>query len=114
MIMCFIMFMAFYTQLNTVRSMPSDLKKALPRIPILKKDKYVESGRKLAGLHLNYETVEVYSEVVIEGKANPSFKVTKMKHPKKGVLDKNVLNMDITITNICQKTYEYVVNGRPA
>ncbi|WP_411983770.1 type ISP restriction/modification enzyme [Bacillus subtilis] len=94
--------------------MPSDLKKALPRIPILKKDKYVESGRKLAGLHLNYETVEVFSEVVIEGKTNPSFKVTNMKHPKKGVLDKNVLNMDITITNIREKTYEYVVNDRPA
>src|SRR5699024_2864374 len=33
-----------------------DLKKDLPRIPLLKnKEKYVEVGRKLADLHLNYE-----------------------------------------------------------
>ncbi|MGH0689591.1 DEAD/DEAH box helicase [Bacillus pacificus] len=93
----------------------NDLKKALPRIPILKnKEKYVEVGKKLADLHLNYETVEPYSKVVIEGKATPSYKVTRMKHPKKGVKDKIVFNADITITNIPEKAYEYVVNGRPA
>ncbi|ASK17188.1 DEAD/DEAH box helicase family protein [Bacillus cereus] len=93
----------------------NDLKKTLPRIPILKnKDQYVEIGRKLADLHLKYETVEPYSEIVIEGKATPSYKVTRMKHPKKGVKDKIVFNTDITITNIPEKAYEYVVNGRSA
>src|SRR5699024_943548 len=53
-------------------------------------------------------------KVVIEGKTNPSYKVEKMKHPKRGVLDKIVFNNDITITNIPEKAYEYVVNGRPA
>ncbi|WP_425622522.1 type ISP restriction/modification enzyme [Brevibacillus borstelensis] len=93
----------------------NNLKKELPRIPILKnKEKFTEVGRKLANLHLNYETIDPYSEVVIEGKANPSYKVKKMKHPKKGILDKIVFNTDITITNIPEKAYEYVVNGRSA
>ncbi|MFJ7684338.1 DEAD/DEAH box helicase [Peribacillus butanolivorans] len=93
----------------------NDLTKGLPRIPILKnKEKFVEVGRKLADFHLNYEKVEPYPDVVIEGKANPSYKVTKIKHPKKGMLDKIVFNSDLTITNIPEKAYEYVVNGRPA
>ncbi|MGI2851611.1 DEAD/DEAH box helicase [Bacillus cytotoxicus] len=93
----------------------NDLSKEIPRIPLLKnKEKYIETGRKLADLHLNYETVEPYSDVVIEGKAKPSYRVKKMKHPKKGVLDKIVFNTDITISNIPEKAYEYVVNGRPA
>jgi predicted helicase len=93
----------------------NDLSKQLPRIPLLKnKEQYVEIGRKLADIHLNYEKVEPYSEVIIEGKTNPSYKVKKMKHPKKGELDKIVFNNDITISNIPNKAYEYVVNGRPA
>ncbi|MED4313571.1 helicase, partial [Heyndrickxia coagulans] len=93
----------------------NNLKKELPRIPVLKnKEKFVDIGRKLADLHLNYEMVEPYSDVVIEAKASPSYKVKKMKHPKKDVLDKIVFNTDITISNIPEKAYEYVVNGRPA
>lgn len=75
----------------------SDLKKELPRIPKLKnKEKFIEIGRKLADIHLNYESVPPYDGVDFEGKANPSYKVTKMKHPKKDVLDKIVFNKDIT------------------
>ena len=55
--------------------------------------------------------VDQYSNVVIESKSNPSYKVQKMKHPKKGVLDQIVFNNDITISNIPAKAYEYVVNG---
>ncbi|CDM14335.1 hypothetical protein SEB_01798 [Staphylococcus epidermidis PM221] len=46
--------------------------------------------------------------------SNPSYKVTKMKHPKKGVLDTIIYNEHIIIKNIPEKAYEYVVNGRPA
>lgn len=93
----------------------NDLKKALPKIPKLKnKDLYISVGKELCNLHLNYEIVEPYSDVIIEGKTNPSFKVTKMKHPKKNILDKIVFNSDITITNIPEKAYEYIVNGKPA
>lgn len=93
----------------------NNLKKELPRIPILKnKKKFVEVGKRLADLHLNYESVEPYSNVVIMSRENPSYKVIKMKHPKKDALDTIVFNSDITISNIPEKAYEYVVNGRPA
>lgn len=94
----------------------SDLKKELPRIPkVRSKEKYVEIGKKLADLHLNYEDVPAYDGVSIVFKSdNPSFKVKKMKHPKRGQLDTIIFNEDIVITDIPERAYEYVVNGKPA
>lgn len=94
----------------------NDLNKALPRIPILKnREKFVEVGRKLANLHLNYERVPVFELVNIEYRSQkPSYRVQKMKHPKRGQLNTIIFNSDITISNIPEKAYEYVVNGRPA
>lgn len=93
----------------------NDLRKSVPRIPILKeKNKFVEIGKMLADLHINYESVTPFKELTIESKSNPSYKVKKMKHPKRGVLDKIIFNNDITISNIPEKAYEYIVNGRPA
>ncbi|HCZ1953640.1 TPA: helicase [Staphylococcus aureus] len=37
-----------------------------------------------------------------------------MKHPKKEVLDTVIYNTDITVTNIPNKVYNYIVNGKPA
>src|SRR5699024_9823567 len=46
----------------------NDLSKAFPRIPILKDSRqYVKVGQELVKLHLNYESVEPYSNVIIEG-----------------------------------------------
>lgn len=93
-----------------------ELYKTIPRIPKVKeKEKYVEIGEKLANLHLNYEDVPVYDGVNIIFKSdNPSFKVKKMKHPKRGQLDTIIFNEDIVITDIPERAYEYVVNGKPA
>lgn len=93
----------------------NDLKKDLARIPIVKqKDKYVEIGKALMDLHLNYEEVPVYDDVDIQLSAQPSYKVTKMKFNKKGDRSAIVYNNDITIKNIPEKAYEYMVNGRSA
>lgn len=94
----------------------SDLKKAFPRIPILKnKEKYVEIGRKLTDLHLNYENQPSWEGVDVQiSHSEPSYKVTKMKHSKKDKLDNIIYNESIKIVNIPEKAYEYVVNGRPA
>ncbi|BDX42379.1 hypothetical protein K6D_24530 (plasmid) [Enterococcus faecium] len=94
----------------------NDLKKALPRIPLLKdKEKYIEIGRELARLHLNYEHQSSWDGVVVATDSpNPNYRVKKMKHPKRGVLDTIIYNEDITIKNIPEKAYEYIVNGRPA
>lgn len=94
----------------------NDLNKDFPRIPHLKeKNDYVKVGRKLAELHLNYENQSSWNGVeVVISNSNPNYRVTKMKHPKKGVLDTIIYNEHITIKNIPEKAYEYVVNGRPA
>ena len=102
----------------------NDLKKDLARIPIVKdKKKYVEIGKKLMDLHLNYEEVPMYEGASIESKNDPSYKVKKMKFAKvrnaeTGKLEKDrstiIFNTDITIKNIPEKAYEYVVNGKSA
>ncbi len=102
----------------------NDLKKDLARIPVVaEKEKYVEVGKKLMDLHINYEEVPVYDGVQIVARENPSYVVKKMKFGKKrdaesGKLEKDkstiVFNTDITIKDIPEKAYEYVVNGRSA
>lgn len=94
----------------------NDLQKALPRIPTVKyKEKYIDIGYKLADLHLNYENQPNWNGVeTVLNSSNLNYKVTKMKHPKKGGLDTILYNEHITIKNIPKKAYEYVVNGRPA
>lgn len=93
----------------------NDLKKDLARIPIVKhKEKYVEVGKALMDFHLNYEEVPVYDDVEIQLSAQPSYKVTKMKFIKKGDRSSIVFNSDITIKNIPEKAYDYMVNGRSA
>lgn len=53
----------------------NDLKKDLARIPIVKnKERYVEVGKALMDLHLNYEEIPVYNEVDVTPLVNPSYK----------------------------------------
>lgn len=102
----------------------NDLRKDLARIPIIKNvDKYVAIGQQLINLHLNYEEVPVYDDVDIQYKGEPSYKVTKMRFAKKrnsetGKLENDrstiIFNDSITVSNIPEKAYEYIVNGRSA
>ena len=101
----------------------NDLKKDLARIPIVKNiEKYVEIGKELMDIHLNYEEVPLYEDVDVNISKNPSYKVTKMKFAKKrdengksvNDLSTILFNNDITISSIPEKAYEYVVNGRSA
>ncbi|WP_214802414.1 type ISP restriction/modification enzyme [Exiguobacterium sp. ERU656] len=93
----------------------NDLIKGYPRIPNLKnREVFIEIGRKLVDLHVNYEMVPVFEGVTIEAKTNPSYSVTKMKYSKKGITDTIIFNQDIVIKNIPEKAYEYIVNGKTA
>ena len=103
-----------------VQKYDSDLKKATPRIPLLKnKEKIVEIGRKLANLHLNYEHQPSWEGVEVEI-SKPDYRVKKMKHPKmrnaqgKLVPDntKIIFNDNVTISGIPERAYKYVVNGK--
>lgn len=93
-----------------------ELTKDTPRIPILKnKQEFIDIGMKLIDLHLNYENVEPYSDVDIEFRSTtPSYKVKKMRFPKRDEKQTIIFNEDIRINNIPEKAYEYVVNGRSA
>lgn len=96
----------------------SDLKKCLPRIPIVESydtfRKFSDAGRKLSIIHLNYEKVEPYSKCNILTYPNANYKVTKMKFGKNKNRSIIEYNDKISITNIPLKVYEYVVNGKSA
>lgn len=96
----------------------NDLKKMLPRLPLLEDVRefwaFSKAGRKLADLHLNYESVPAFDGVTIIGAESGFYKVEKMRFPKKDQKDTILFNSKITIENIPAKAYEYVVNGKSA
>lgn len=51
---------------------------------------------------------------ILYNKENCFLSCSKSKHPKKDKVDTIVFNSDITITNIPEQAYEYVINGRSA
>ena len=108
---------------------------------------FSKAGRDLAHWHLNYETLECYKGVTIEGDAgtlacNPQsggaaakspnkqtgvsasrYRVEKMKFAKtrdpetnKSINDKTTVfyNAHLTIRDIPEAAYAYIVNGKPA
>jgi predicted helicase len=100
----------------------NDLKKMLPRLPLVDDVRdfwaFSKAGRALAELHLNYESVEAYKEVVVKGAESQNFEVEKMRFPK-GEKARDFpstihYNHSISIENIPKKAYEYVVNGKSA
>lgn len=108
-----------------------NLSKQLPRIPRMKKyadfAAFSQAGRDLAALHLNYESVPMFTGVRLVSKLNlalspkeifggtdADFRVVKMKFAKKEDKTRVIYNDKITIENIPQAAYEYVVNGKSA
>ena len=100
----------------------NNLKKEITRIPLV--DTYEmfwafsEAGKKLANLHLNYEQIKPYSKCKIFMYPGADYKVRKMKFgkSKNNNKDKTIIeyNAKITISNIPEKAYEYIVNGKSA
>lgn len=100
------------------RTFAADLKKMLPRLPLVEKPSdfwaFSKAGRALAELHLNYETQPPHPDVVVTGAEQGKFRVEKMRFPDKQ--DKTTIEYNpwITISHIPQEACEYVVNGRSA
>jgi predicted helicase len=96
----------------------NDLKKMLPRLPLVENVKdfwaFSKAGRQLAELHLNYETVTPSPDVIVTGDDGKTYIVDKMRFPKKDQKDTIHYNSKITVSNIPAKAYEYVVNGKSA
>ena len=96
----------------------NDLKKTLPRLPLVEDVKdfwaFSKAGRKLAEIHINYETIAPFKGVKVSGEDSVFYTVEKMRFPKKDQKDTILFNSKITISNIPEKAYEYVVNGKSA
>jgi predicted helicase len=94
----------------------ADLKKTLPRLFLVEKaedfQSFSQAGRKLADLHLNYETIKPYDQVVITGEDKGNFTVDKLRFVSRD--DKSAIqyNSAIRITGIPLPAYDYVVNGK--
>ena len=90
----------------------NDLKKELPRIPFAKDFwTFSKAGRKLAELHLNYETIEPWP---VKEESHGNFRVTKMRFPKKGIRHTIIYNDTCTLSEIPDEAYDYIVNGKSA
>ncbi len=95
----------------------ADLTKMLPRVPKVKDfAAFAEAGKKLAELHLNYETVEPYA-VTETTTSGANLKVEKMRYLKRGrETDKTtvIYNSGITVSGIPEAAHEYMLGSRSA
>ena len=102
-----------------------DLRKALPRIPIVERAEeffaFSKAGRRLAQLHLHYEDyahkaegVEVDERDYTAADEFAYYAVEKMRFPQKDERHTIIYNGHITLHNIPAEAYDYVVNGKSA
>ena len=105
----------------------SDLKKSLPRIPIVEDVNtfmdFYKAGKALANIHLNYEKAKPYSDCSVRVSdfvqadnytAFDHYYVTKMRFPSKNDKSSIIYNGNVRVDDIPAKAYEYVVNGKSA
>ena len=101
----------------------NNFQKDYARIPkVRNKDAFIDAGRQLRDLHINYEMIPPLSSIKINRRSpQPSYSVEKMKFSKqlvdgRRVNDKSIIifNSDIKIENIPEQAYEYEINGRSA
>ena len=91
----------------------ADLKKMLPRLPLVERfedfSAFSETGRQLAALHLNYETLDPYPLTEVGDFFDK--RIEKMSFPKK---DKTrvLVNSTLMLEGIPLEAHDYVVNGR--
>ncbi|WP_240668840.1 DEAD/DEAH box helicase [Helicobacter pylori] len=93
----------------------NSLTKEAPRIALSEDFKELSMlGKELAKLHLNYESGEMHTSVkhnlLENAEIEGYYDVVQMKKDKKG--DSIIYNQNITITQIPEKAFDYVVNGK--
>jgi len=96
----------------------ADLQKSLPRLPLVEDVKmfraFVTAGKKLAALHINYESIEPHPSVIIENDSDAP-RVQQMRFGKSnGEEDKSIIlfSDSIRIINIPLRAYDWQVNGK--
>ena len=105
----------------------ANLSKELPRIPCVKRVEdyraFRDAGQRLGELHVGYESIEPYPATIDTGDQplpndpETAYRVIKMRHPGSG-RNKNqstvTYNAHVTIRDIPEEAWNYVVNGKPA
>ena len=101
----------------------ADLKKMLPRIPLVKGFwEYSRTGRALAELHLGYESVEPYPLDEVASSPAPEgleerfefYRVQKLQFGPKKDKTRIKYNGHLTLKGIPEEAHEYQVNGKSA
>lgn len=101
----------------------ADLKKMLPRIPLVKGFwEYSRAGRALAELHLGYESVEPYPLDEVTSSPAPEslkerfefYRVQKLQFGPKKDKTRIQYNGHLTLKGVPEEAHEYQVNGRSA
>ncbi|WP_226759152.1 DEAD/DEAH box helicase [Arthrobacter sp. SO3] len=98
----------------------ADLMKMLPRIPKVKDFwGFSSSGRKLAELHLGYETAEPYPlEEICKGSAQGEdyefYRITKLSFGARKDRSRIIYNARITLAGVPDEAFDYQVNGKSA
>lgn len=102
----------------------SNLKKELPRIPLAEDFvAFCRAGRELAHLHLDYEEIDPWASIEEDGDSVNPGRTEKMKFGKCKKTEENPKGQDMTVLhvaenmtlrNIPEEAYDYVVNGRSA
>jgi len=99
----------------------ADLKRMLPRIPLAATASdfvaFVDGGRKLADLHVNYETVEPYplhEQAPVLGDPFETFRVTTMRWADKTTKKAIIYNGHVTLGDIPAEAHRYMLGSRSA
>jgi predicted helicase len=111
------------------KAFSADLKKMLPRIPLVESPAdykaFVKAGKELADIHLNYESQPEPDNVAVKGEdllAN-NYTVQKMtfakkRNPETGKMEDDrstiIYNHQISVVNIPAEAYDYILNGKSA
>jgi len=99
----------------------ADLKRMLPRIPLAATASdffaFVDAGRRLADLHVNYESVEPYPlhEQSVAGLGDwEAYRVEKMRWADKTTKKAIVYNAHVTLGDIPAAAHRYMLGSRSA
>lgn len=99
----------------------ADLKRMLPRIPLAAStadfEAFVQAGRKLADLHVNYESVEPYplaEQAPLSMDPYHLYRVEKMKWADKNTKKAIIYNSHITLGDIPAEAHRYMLGSRSA
>ncbi len=108
------------------RTFAADLKRMVPRVPLAASPSdfaaFAEAGRKLADLHVNYETVEPYplaeQAPLVSSTSGPgaweTFRVEKLRWADKSTKKAIIYNRQVTLGDIPAEAHRYMLGSRSA